>query len=802
MKRSLVLAAGIALLAPLHEAALAQSLPVSRGQLDVYGGEPMRAAPGDEIVITGEVRASAPLRVVLRIDDGQSSTYGSRVNDERTLPSGPFEWRLTLAGARTSSGKLVDATDIRRIMLFTPSRDGSVEVRSATLRPAEPLPAGAAGFSFGGPDAPLFPGFERVSPGDRRIIQGPAIPIRRPGVDPLIGSGLRGLEKVRLSWPQGRARVSLWTEDVGEWETLPHALRRRIRVNGVDIHDERLTPPQWIAARYLANRDAEAGASPDSWEAYGRRRGGLITAEVDVGEHGLTIELAGESPVATFVSAILVEPAGQRAALDETQARRARWFRAMWRVAEHAPDAAPLYAFGPSAASVQPLRLTIAGGAGASFAFDARASVSTQKPAIAIEAPASGSASLKVDLWSAQRRLDRRDVGLNLLRPDVSMLRGEPSALPLQAEVPRRYVGWVHAPEDAAAGVYTGRVRITTAEGDLVAPLEIEVLPARLPPATRPAGFYLDEAPHLTWFAEQGGERRRQLTCDVAFLSALGVRGNAPALSTPTPEDDDRFIVDSLTAARGGLAAPWLAYTPAKRLRARFGVEAAAGKLANSAAALRELGLAVPVWSVADEPSNPDHSEGDLGQWTRALRRADPKARLAAQLNSPADLKLLHLFDVAMINDGFGLDVDHVSRAAQGGREVWLYNTGRPRLTAGRWLAITGAARYVQWHARMPTADPFDPTDGREGDVQMFFPTPLACPPRPDIHHDVLRMAEGVADQRWIDWLRGRGEPEARALLARIEDAAPRRWREAVTQLDAGAAQMRASIVDLARRMK
>lgn len=797
MGHRFLLAAGAALLCG---PALAQSLPLSRGQLDVSGGAPMRAAPGDEIVIMGEVRADEPLRVVLRIDDGQSSTYGARVNDERTLPPGPFEWRLTVAGARTSSGRLIDAADIRRIILFTPSREGSVDVRSAMLRPAERLPAGALGLSFGSADAPLFPGFERVSPGDKRIVEGPAIPIRRPGVDPLIGSGLRGLEKVRLAWPQGRARVSLWTEDVGEWETLPHALRRRIRINGVDIFNERLTPPQWIAARYLANRDAEAGANLDSWDAYGSRRGGLITAEVDVGEHGLTIELAGESPVATFVSAILVEPAGQRAALDETQARRARWFRSMWRIAAHAPDPAPAYTLGPQNKPAEPLRLAIAGGAGASFAFDARASFGALKPAITIEAPTSGGASLKVDLWSAQRRLDRRDVGLNLLRPDASMLRGEPSALPLLADVPRRFVGWVHAPEDAKAGVYKGRVRITTAEGELLAPLEVEVLPVRLPPANRPAGFYLDEAPHLTWFAEQGGERRRQLTCDVAFLSALGVRGNAPALSTPTPEDDDRFIVDNLTAARAGMAAPWLAYAPAKRLRARFGAETAAGKLAASAAMLRELGLAAPVWSVADEPSNPDHSEGDLSQWTRALRAADPKARLAAQLNSPADVKLLHLFDIAMINNGFGLDADNVARAAQGGREVWLYNTGRPRLTAGRWLAITGAARYVQWHARMPTADPFDPTDGREGDVQMFFPTPLACPPRPDIHEDVLRMAEGVADQRWIEWLRTAGEPEARKLLAQIEGGAPRRWRDAVAQLDQGAAQMRAAIVDLARR--
>lgn len=780
-----------------------QLLPLSNGRLDVTPATPMRAGAGDEIVITGEVRAAAPMRVVLRIDDGRSTSYGTRVNDERTLPPGPFEWRLTLAGARTSSGKLIDSADIRRILMFTPGRDGDVEIRSAAVRAGEPLPVNAKGFSFGLPDAPLFGGFERIAPGDKRIIQGPSMPVRRPGVDPLISSGMRGMEKFHIEQPQGRVRVSLWTEDVGEWETLPHALRRRIRVNGTDILNERLTPKQWIETRYLARRSAETGAAADSWDAYGARRGGLVTAEVDVGAQGLTIEMAGESPVATFVSAVLIQPAGQRSALDETQARRARWFRSMWRIADNAPASAPLYHMDQTRdGEPAPIRLTLAQGGGASFVVDVRSGQTIEKPGIEIDEPALGASRLRVDLWAAQRRLERRDVGLNLLQPDLSMLRSDLAALPISADASRRYVGWVHAPEQLQPGAYTGRVRIAGPRGELVIPLEVEALPVRLPPSTRPSGFYLDEAPHLTWFAEQGGDRRRQLNCDLAFLDALDIRGNAPAMATPTPEDDDRFVIDNLMAARGGVAAPWLAFTPAKRLRARFGPETAARMLADASGVLRGLGLAAPMWSVADEPSNPDHSEGDLKAWTQALRAADPKARLAAQLNTPKDMKLLPLFDVALINTGFGLDQDQVAVAARSGTEIWLYNTFQPRFTAGRWLAATGAGRYLQWHARMPTADPFDPTDGREGDVQMFFPTPLACPARPDIHHDVLRMAEGMADQRWIEWLRTRGEPQARALMARIDNSTPRRWRDAVAKFNGQSDAMRESIIDLARRIR
>lgn len=800
-KRSLCLF--IALCASSSAFALELPLSANSSRLDFAPGQPFTIAPGVELVVRGSVRAQGPVRVGLRIDDGKSVDYATRVNDERILPPGPFVWRFLPAGARTIGGGVINAQDLRRITLFMASAGAELAIDSASLRDPAELPMGAKGFSYGFKEAQVFPGFERIAPKDKRIEAGLSQPIRRPGADALIGNGLRGVERTRLPWPQGRARVSLWTEDVGEWETLPHWLERRVRVNGIDLKYDRFTPAQWIAQRYLSGRDRELGADHDSWNAYGSRRGGLITGEVDVGANGILIEFAGESANSTYLSAVVIEPAGQRAALDDVQARRAEAYRSLWRVAQTraAPALTDIEVSTDGAKTSAPLRIVLGRGTGARIAFSLSSPLRVEQPSFRIAAPVLANNALPIDLWAAQRRLERRSVGLNLLTPTQDFLRGDPSALPIEPGNSRTYQGWTSAPADAAPGVYTGRIEIATSAGRTSVPLEVEVLNAAPPPATRQAGFYLDEAPHLTWFPGSGGLRRAQIACDLGFLQRMGVNGNAPALATPAGGSEDSFIVDSLSALGAENATPWLAYAPAKRVRAALGQDGSAQKLAKVSAFLRQAGLQPPVWSVADEPSNSDHSEGNLEGWVRALRAADPQAKLGAQLNNRNDARLLDLFDVVLVNAGFGLDVRDISRAAKGGRDVWLYNTDAPRFTSAIWLNAVGASRYVQWHARAPTADPFDPTDGREGDVQMFYPTPEACPARQDIHPDVLAMAEGLVDQRWINWLESSADPDAQRLFETLSADVPERWRDGLSRMGGRLDELRSAILNLARSL-
>jgi hypothetical protein len=402
-------------------------------------------------------------------------------------------------------------------------------------------------------------------------------------------------------------------------------------------------------------------------------------------------------------------------------------------------------------------------------------------------------------IWAGQRRLERRNANDTVLANDDNMLAPNPSALPLREGEPRTYEIWLDVPASAAPGLWKGTVLVGDPAAPTRVPIEIEVLAVRLPPVAKPAGYYLDEAPHATWFPGQDDVRNRQIECDLALMQSLGLTGSAPALSTPTMAQG-RFEADMGRALTAGIAAPWLGYTPAKRVLGTHGVQAGASIIGRVEQQLRAKGDAPPVWSVADEPSNPGHTETQLREWVSALRAAAPAAKLAAQLNTPADMRLATLFDVLIVNDGFGLDLKTLRDASAKGRDLWLYNTAKPRLTAGLWLWRSPASRYIQWHARMPTADPLDPTDGREGDVQMIYPSAQTCPATPTIHRDLLDMAEGVVDQRWLLWLDAQPDAEARALAEKIRETTGDLWAQVRKQADLP--QLRESINSVARRSR
>jgi len=768
--------------------------------IDVRPAAPIVAEPGEALVVRGEVLGEAPAGLVLRVEDGHSTGYPSRVNEERLFPPGPFAWRYPLSGQKTSNGyRVLDARDIRRLMLFEPNRTGRVKIDTFAVEPAAKLPEGAVGYSLGAADAPLIGGLVRMTPDDPRIAGRHPVAVRRPSPDPVIANGIVDVERLRLAWPQGHARVSLWLEDPGEWETLPHPLQRRVRVNGQDVVYDQLTPQQWIDRRYLAGRDREADAGDDAWTAFGRARGGLVSTDVDVGSDGVEIELAGDGAASTFLSAVVIEPAGRTSALEAVQAARRQWMIETFPVMPtRSAEPAPVF---DGAGSGAPLRVAVAPGTGVRVAFAVGGPGVHGRPAVSIRTPELGGDTLNLDLYAAQRRLDRTGADSNLLVRTDRLLRGDPGSLAISAAEPRRYVAWASAPKDAKPGLYRGA--ITLDAGKTVAvPIEVEVLPVDLPEPASPAGFYLEEAPHLTWFAATRADRGRQLGCDLATLARFGVLGDAPGLAPPNREGLATFLDDTRRADTAGVASPWLAYQAFTRMLWGEGGDAAAEDLKTAMAALKAAGLPAPVWGLFDEPSNFGGGAVAAAATSARLHAISPEVRLGGQFNNPADRKYLDVVDVAIVNPGFGIDVGTIAQLEASGREAWLYNTGAPRFTAGVWLWRTGASRYVQWHARMPTADPYDPTDGREGDVQVFPPMPEVCALNQDIDDALIEMAEGLVDQRWLQWLAGRPEPQAKALLAGIVRDMPVDWASASSDGAARAGSIRDSIMSLARRLK
>ncbi|TMO20768.1 hypothetical protein CWC28_21840, partial [Pseudoalteromonas sp. S4492] len=119
--------------------------------------------------------------------------------------------------------------------------------------------------------------------------------------------------------------------------------------------------------------------------------------------------------------------------------------------------------------------------------------------------------------------------------------------------------------------------------------------------------------------------------------------------------------------------------------------------------------------------------------------------------------------------------------AIKNNRNVWLYNMPNPRLAAGFFLWKSGADGYLHWHGRMPTADPFDPTDGREGDVIYMYPWVGSCPSTMTIHQRLLTLQEAVTDLRWMLWLEAEAAVDSKAqeLVEQISRKIPGHWKVA-----------------------
>ena len=153
------------------------------------------------------------------------------------------------------------------------------------------------------------------------------------------------------------------------------------------------------------------------------------------------------------------------------------------------------------------------------------------------------------------------------------------------------------------------------------------------------------------------------------------------------------------------------------------------------------------------------------------------------------------------VNARFGADAADIATIRDPGRAVWLYNMPRLRLGAGFYLWRSGADGLLQWHARMPTADPFDPTDGREGDVQFLWPMAEICAPA-DLDTDLLDLAQGMEDLRWLAWLEAQaqaGTPGAVALKNALWSEVPGLWKIVASRPETAASDWRERIARLAR---
>ena len=826
--RTLALAAALALTLLPAQRVLAdapQELPLGNGRTPSIHdfNPPLKLERNVELSIVGENTSGAPELVVLRVDDGQSTSYATRLGEERIIPPGPFRIRSLPGQWTTPSGRKIDITDIRRMIIFAGDGQPAVTLGKVTAETAFVLPEGAHGWKLGPGGAAVFPGFEAVIANDPRLTGKTQIAITRPSGDGLIGTGLRGVGKFEVPWPNGEWTVTLWTDDVGEWEYLPHELNRRIEVNGHTALEYHLTPSQWIHSVYFAGREGEAIADGDPWAVFGRRRGGLVSINVTVTDGKLTIEQSGnlsEGLEATFLSAVLIEPANDGyKALQAVQAARRERFLERWPVVGAdkggpvpaglslgllKPGATAAPGWRPPAAQNEAVpRRTVARGGLVSLDFMALSEAEAKQATVTVHAAALGNRELFTEMRWGQWRFTRPDPSAAVLVVTADHLRGDMEAMGLRAGLPRRLNMIIQASEKAPPGIYQGSVTVSAGGKSATQPFEIEVLPVTLAAAPEGVGVYMEDPPYDDWFNVPDAARDRAASCDLNFMVRLGLTSVSPSLVTPDANHLTRFANQMALVRDAGFTGPVLAYAPVKRLIGDVGIDGIGGPLSLLDKLLKQRGEPGPLWSIADEPGNPGSMPEDLERIRRNMQGVMPDAKIAGHLNHPDDRKLLPLFNVALLNNGFGIDADELKAMRVKGTVPWLYNMPSIELASGFFLWRSGASGYLQWHGRIPTADPFDPTDGREADIMMLPVTEQICLAVPDIDDALLRMARGIDDARWMAWLEGVAatNKDANSLLEKIRRAVPSDWKgNERPQVDLVA--LRSELIQFARSLR
>lgn len=180
---------------------------------------------------------------------------------------------------------------------------GGAQVVRFDIDPSYQLQPGAIGFDFGTADSKLLPGFERVTNKDERVEGDDLQAIRRPADSPVISDGLLGVRRFVTPVPNGRYRIILMTEDLGEWQRLLAPLGQGIRINGIDFSVLGGNPEEWARQAFL-------GAAGDLKGMKLQMTGGMLVLEFDVTDGQLDLQFLGNSP--TYVTSLIVEPAAAK----------------------------------------------------------------------------------------------------------------------------------------------------------------------------------------------------------------------------------------------------------------------------------------------------------------------------------------------------------------------------------------------------------------------------------------------------------------------------------------------------------
>ena len=785
-----------------------QSLPFKH----FFGDDPVLV--GTELLLSGRNTSDKQRLLIFRLDNASSNNYRSRVNQEYSLPPGEFTLTIPLTGLKTSGGDSLKQP-YSELIVFTTNSDSELRLDEVRITTPEALPVNTMALDFGHKDSPVFPGFQAVLKDDPRLTGKMLTRFRKSG-DALIRDGIEGIDSLNLPWPNGRWRLSLWAQDQGEWEYLPHYLSRKITVENDDLVEDKWSIQQWVKEVYLAGTRKEAEIDGNLWQLTGERRSGLIQKDIQINDGTLTIHLQGER-AARYLSALVIEP-GEGAFADQTQNQRKERFISQWPV--DAPDyplpkTLTLKDISTQTADTKTGSYFAAQGSLLNLVFEINSPEDDTNPVVAIAPPRSEEGDkLSVETRYGHWRYERPQPNATSLVLTDSFLRGDMATLNLSNQRPRRIHIQVNIPVGAPSGKYKGTIQLFSNNNLEIKDFSIQVLPVTLPHLELPVGLYLEPAPYYQWFSALKKRESFASACDLSLLATHGFTTVAPSLATPdTDSGRNQFIHQLKQLTRFGFNQPILAYAPFKRLMALGDVQSTGSALLKLKELMADKKLPEVYWSIFDEPIPTKFSA--IAEAATILHNPTLEFKTAGHLNNPKQQQLSSTSDLLIMNHGYGVNPNNIEllkkellkkellkkELLKKTSKVWLYNMPTPRLAAGAYLWNSGADGYIQWHGRMPTADMFDPTDGREGDVAYIYPWQGGCPDTISIHSRLLELHEATLDYRWLQWLDAKAEDdkEAKKLLKEIKGSIPEDWTQAADITTKQLLDMRSKIIQIAR---
>jgi len=177
-----------------------------------------------------------------------------------------------------------------------------VHIYRASVAANLALGAGHIGFVFQSPDAVAPPGFEVILPRDARLRGANMRAIRSPVAAPILQAGIVGVRSVTLKVANGNYRLILLTADMQVANLNRAPFGTTVRVNERSYTVAAATPREWLQKAVLGGGGGigEGGAL-------------VLTAAVTDG----TLIVSFLDPVGeTFISGLVLEPLGQRSALN------------------------------------------------------------------------------------------------------------------------------------------------------------------------------------------------------------------------------------------------------------------------------------------------------------------------------------------------------------------------------------------------------------------------------------------------------------------------------------------------------